>query len=202
MKTKNLIFICTLVILLSNCFQTKRINEDNLAQQNEDSIYTDLKEAVKHATNVRHLSLINLELITFPLEILELKNLKTLDLSFSTLDELPDEIATLSQLERIDVQHSGLKHIPKSIGKLEKLQVLCFLNCEIETIPNEIGHLKNLYYLNLGNNPIESLNTQTLCKLAKLETFYINDSQGIGCIKESEILILKKCIPNCHIYWH
>ena len=88
------------------------------AQEKNDKIYSSLSEALVNPEIVEHLDLHKQKLKSFPVEILLLKNLKTLNLSKNKIDVLPTEIYELSKLEKLNVSHNKLYTLPYNIGQL------------------------------------------------------------------------------------
>ena len=155
-------------ILLNIVFSCRPINSHG------QKIYSNLKFALKHKGRVKHFSLKNKGLTTFP-----------------------NEVLTFSELEILDLSSNLLTQIPPSISQLKKLKVLILVKNHIKFLPKEITHLKNLEQLHLWGNELESLpnNIMHLRKLKKLSIAY-------NLISNKEALSIKKKLPNCDIWYY
>ena len=122
-----------------------------------DKIYRDLEEALKTPDQVFHLSLKKKKLMAFPVELISLKNLKTLDLSKNKLLEIPALIGELTALEELNLTGNKLITLPSEIGKLTQLKTLHVGMNELEYLPTEIGLLAQLEILDIWNNNLEAL---------------------------------------------
>ncbi|XP_040370747.1 putative disease resistance protein RGA3 isoform X2 [Rosa chinensis] len=92
--------------------------------------------------NVRSLTLLDSSITTIsPGSVLQMKCLRTLNLSWSGLTELPKETLVL-------IQCSSLEKLPKAMGKLINLKHLYVLGCwKLRYLPKGIGSLKSLQAL-------------------------------------------------------
>ncbi|CAN6722079.1 unnamed protein product [Malus baccata var. baccata] len=81
--------------------------------------------------------------------ILQLKCLRTLDLSYNDISEVPKEICELIHLRHIDLSwNDGLKLLPDSICELYNLYTLRLRYCRsLEKLPDNMGKLINLKHL-------------------------------------------------------
>jgi hypothetical protein len=116
------------------------------------------------------------ELKEFPLPILELLNLKKLELFQNEISELPkdlsrltkleelylgrnkfkafpDRVLTLKQLEKIELSQNEIAELPKDILKLRQLEVLYLEGNKFQTFPPILKQMKHLKDLSLYNNP-------------------------------------------------
>ncbi|XP_059645478.1 disease resistance protein L6-like [Cornus florida] len=84
--------------------------------------------------------------------IVNLKNLKVLDISYSDIRELPDEIWKLKNLEVMDFTECSYLdvNIPSNIKKLSSLRFLSFYGSKIQSLPPKIWRLTQLHTLNIG----------------------------------------------------
>lgn len=170
--------------------------------------YTDLSEALKNPDDVYGLDLRLKELKAFPMEILQLKNLRVLDLGWSDKNKngrveydevtnkvkyLPEEIGVLKELSFLSLSGNQIKTIPKEIGNLRKLKFLSLYGNELSDLPKEIGDLQNLEtfycsYNKLGKLPKEIGNLASL----KYFNFSHNDINilpaSIGNLKNLDTL--------------
>jgi internalin A len=85
-------------------------------------------------------------------EIGQLTNLQTLDLSVNQLSELPVEIGQLTSLQTLNLWGNQLSELPVEIGQLVSLQTLTLGRNQLRQVPVEIGQLINLRSLDLKEN--------------------------------------------------
>ncbi|XP_050159688.1 putative disease resistance protein RGA4 [Malus sylvestris] len=104
--------------------------------------------------------------------ILQLKCLRTLNLSKSHLIEVPKEISELIHLRHIDMSWNyGLEILPDSICELYNLYTLRLVLCRsLEKLPDNMGKLISLKHLYVdGCNKLEYL-PKGILRLKKLKT--------------------------------
>ena len=89
--------------------------------------------------------------------LLELYNLKELDLSNNKLTEIPRELENLTNLLLLDLSDNKLKKIPKELGNLRKLKILILSINKLKEISEEIGNLTNLKQIYLHNNKLREI---------------------------------------------
>ncbi|KAE8687399.1 Detected protein of unknown function [Hibiscus syriacus] len=75
------------------------------------------------------------------------KLMGVLDLEDIPIKELPDELVDLFNLRYLNLTRTQVKELPKSIGKLYNLQSLIMKETQIKELPSGIVKLKNLRYL-------------------------------------------------------
>ncbi len=143
----------------------KKINSTKLDWKNYS--FKSLQEALQAPKElVQWLEIKQTILDTFPDEIYEFKNLKSLWITSANWDEklklnfISDKIGALKELEVLHITNSNLKEIPESIENLKKLTSINFSNCELKRIPNSVFQLPKLQYLFLNNDKIEELPEQ------------------------------------------
>ncbi|XP_027923034.1 putative disease resistance RPP13-like protein 1 [Vigna unguiculata] len=77
-----------------------------------------------------------------------LKQLRSLDLSYTNIQKLPDSICLLFNLLILKLNYcSDLEELPSNIHKLTKLHCLEFENTKVTKMPMHFGELKNLHLL-------------------------------------------------------
>jgi Leucine-rich repeat (LRR) protein len=133
----------------------------------------------------------------FPHEIINLENLKCLDVSYNKISKLSTEFMTLTRLIGVDLSynsiekipsrwlpklselrflnldHNLLRHIPSTISLATQLTHLQLSGNKLSSIPPEIEQLKNLKILHLKQNRLKSL-PKELGKLKALEELYLD----------------------------
>ncbi|KAK9995137.1 hypothetical protein SO802_024840 [Lithocarpus litseifolius] len=75
------------------------------------------------------------------------KLLRALDLQDVPIDELPNEVVNLFNLKYLNLRGTLLRRLPNSIGRLLNLQTLDIRDTQIEALPHGIGNLQNLWHL-------------------------------------------------------
>ncbi len=108
-----------------------------------------------------------------PVQIKNLKQLKTLQLNVNAISKIPIELTELKNLKSLVLDdNSGLSNID-NVVKLENLETLGLNGCNISKLPNNIGQLKKLKSLGLAGNNISA----------------------------TEMERIKKALPNCVTYF-
>lgn len=182
------------ILLIAFCFISKAQLLDSLSLDTLTG-YTNLQEALKNPDAVIKLVLRKQHLKSFPLEILQLKNLQYLDISKNTIKELPDSIDFLINLQYFACSKTGLERIPKQIGKLVNLTYINFNQNELVSLPPQIGNLENLKMLDLWSNNLDDF-PETLSNLKSLNVL---DLRNILLSDELQ-KHLKELLPKATIY--
>lgn len=122
-------------------------------------IMDDVYDVPSEIGNMKQLEQLNLRLDgfvgTFPSEISQLGNLRTLNLN--SLESLPSEIGLLTNLERFTFRsmldyNANLpqpQSIPSEFGKLSKVQLLLLESNAVSSMPSEFGLASSLRTLDL-----------------------------------------------------
>jgi Leucine-rich repeat (LRR) protein len=97
------------------------------------------------------------KLSEFPDAVLQLTNLKILNLSWNQITSIPEVIGQLSNLTQLDLHNNQITSIPEAIGQLSNLTLLSLRDNQITSIPEAIGQLSNLTWLDLDGNQITSI---------------------------------------------
>jgi internalin A len=111
-----------------------------------------------------------------PLELLNLKRLRKLDLSGIHLDAIPSWIANLPHLETLIAVRADLHQIPDTLAQCPALQTLDLGGNQISVIPDALGQCPALQTLNLNSNQI-SVIPDALGQCPALQTLYLNSNQ-------------------------
>ncbi|PSB02484.1 COR domain-containing protein [Merismopedia glauca] len=107
------------------------------------------------------------QLTEFPDVILQLTNLKTLNLNFNQIRAIPKAIAELSKLTSLNLWSNQIRAIPEAIAKLSKLTWLDLSINQITEIPEAIAELSKLTWLNLSSNQITEI-PEAIAELSNL----------------------------------
>ncbi|MEG3841785.1 COR domain-containing protein, partial [Microcoleus sp. herbarium14] len=116
------------------------------------------------------------KLTEFPDVVLQLTNLKILNLSNNQITVIPDEIGQLSNLRELNLNQNQITVIPEAIGQLFNLTELYLGNNQITSIPDAIGQLSNLRWLALGGNQISFI-PEAIGQLSNLTVLSLRDNQ-------------------------
>ncbi|CAO2150410.1 unnamed protein product [Urochloa humidicola] len=123
-----------------------------------------------------------------PREIGRLKNLETLDVSHTEVQELPKEIEELQYfLKSLVLAGTVIRELPREIGKLQHLETLDIGRTEIRELPREITGLVRLQNLNVSWTELSGLPME-FGKLQQLRTL------DIRCTKVRELSCRE--VPN------
>ena len=95
--------------------------------------------------------------VEVPLTETKFENLKTLDLSYNSIQHLPDSITNLLLLKELYVHHNSLRYIPEEIGQLRHLTKLHINDNKLEVLPSSITSCIKLRELMMQNNCLQEL---------------------------------------------
>ena len=107
--------------------------------------------------NLKELELSYNFLTTIPKELGNLVNLRELNLINNRLTSIPKELGNLSNLQHLYLSNNFLTTIPKELSNLVNLRDLFLSKNKLTTIPNSLGNLVNLQYLHLDNNLLTTI---------------------------------------------
>ncbi|MDA1508491.1 DUF5011 domain-containing protein [Bacillus cereus group sp. TH36-2LC] len=129
-------------------------------------------EGLQYLTGLNALYIKNSNLTEVPQQVLELKELKILDLSRNTITTIPDNMS-FDKLRVLDLSYNKITAVPDSIWELPKLQALLLSNNKIKSIPEKKSKFLDLRIFDLANNELETLSVGLLHDLARLEVLNI-----------------------------
>ena len=99
-----------------------------------------------------------------PKQINNLKELETLTLNVNAIKTLPIEIRELHNLKSLDLtDNQGISDI-ENIVYLTNLEELALYGCNLEKLPVEIGKLKKLKHLGISGNNFEETEIERIKK--------------------------------------
>jgi len=109
----------------------------------------------------------------------EKNNILNIDFSKNNLKKLPKYICDLKELKSLKISFNPIKSLPKSIGNLSNLKLLVLNNNQLISLPEEIGELKNLEELRVACNPITEI-PESIGNLTELISLYLDDNELIS----------------------
>ncbi len=140
---------------------------------------TEFPDAVLQLTNLKILNLSNNQIAVIPEAIGKLSNLTQLDLRSNQITQIPEAIWQLSNLTQLGLFNNQITFIPEAIAQLSNLTNLVLSNNQITFIPEAIGQLSNLTELILRRNQIVSI-PEAISKLSKLTNLDLGGNQIIS----------------------
>ncbi|MEG4011701.1 MULTISPECIES: COR domain-containing protein [unclassified Microcoleus] len=116
------------------------------------------------------------KLTEFPDVVLQLTNLKILNLNNNQITSIPEAIARLSNLTWLSLDNNQITVIPEAIARLSNLTSLSLSSNQITVIPEAIARLSNLTMLNLGGNQITVI-PEAIGQLSNLTMLLLHTNQ-------------------------
>jgi internalin A len=108
------------------------------------------KNIIKHFIKIEYedyqliLDIIKLfKILNLKYNLLELIDLKKLDLHNKGLNEIPSEVFHLTNLEELYLNNNQIRELPTNINKLTNLKKLILSENQLEILPREIVNLKS-----------------------------------------------------------
>lgn len=169
--------------------------------------------------NLLSLSILcNQKLTKLPKEVVQLKELRELIVSYNSLYSIPDEFCNCSKLTKVDLSYNGLRSLPGRLSELQELKYLdisgnycpelitTITNCTsletllamdnlISRLPADFCGLKNLRKLNVTFNlltevPQDIDNLPVLTELILLNNRLCDLPQSLGRLNYLRVLLL------------
>ncbi|XP_062117674.1 putative disease resistance RPP13-like protein 1 [Humulus lupulus] len=115
-------------------------------------------------------------------DLSKLKRLRFLSLKgYIHVNELPNSIGELRHLRYLDVSYTSIKELPKSFCLLYNLQTIKILGCkDLTKLPKTFHHLVNLRYLDIDCPKLSTF--PPLGQLPALETLWIENCDAIETV--------------------
>jgi len=137
---------------------------------------TEFPDAVLQLTNLKILDLSSNQITAIPEAIGQLSNLRGLYLGDNQITSIPEELGQLSNLTQFDLSDNQITSIPEAIGKLLNLKQLDLSANQITQIPKAIGKLSNLTELDLSDNQITAI-PEALGQLSNLTALSLSSNE-------------------------
>lgn len=131
-------------------------------------IFTDIKEAAKHATTAYRMELTGAEPFLdkkFPTRVTELQSLMALRIRDNHLNTFPSSFVSLHALVYFGSYGNAFTTVPDSLGMLGNLRFLEFHQSAFDTIPEGIYGVPRLQSLTINGN------TDTICFTSSVKYF-------------------------------
>ncbi|MHA1521934.1 MAG: leucine-rich repeat domain-containing protein [Promethearchaeota archaeon] len=138
---------------------------------------TDLfSQIIKFCGSIECLRLINWNIAAIPPEIVQLQNLKILDLQRNHIRTIPRYICQLHKLTHLDLSNNKIRKIPDFLCQLSCLEDLSLGNNEITVVPDNLCSLSHLEELFIGNNKITAL-PDNIGAMTKLKWLHVGGNK-------------------------
>lgn len=168
-----------------------------------------IEYAKKH--DIGLLELRNCGLLEFPKEILECKNLVSINLGNddyclpemrNQIESIPDEIINLTKLAKLDISNNSLRTVCESLTKLKGLQYLHLNGNKLKEIPSKLVTMPSLIKLLLDDNPFEMLPPEIVARGIDSVRNFFKELDEKDYLYEAKLIIVgegrvgKTCIAN------
>ncbi|MBD1887004.1 leucine-rich repeat domain-containing protein [Microcoleus vaginatus] len=137
---------------------------------------TEFPDVVLQLTNLKILNLSGNHITAIPEAIGQLSNLTKLKLSGNQITFIPEALGQLSNLTRLDLHKNQITSIPEALRQLSNLTQLSLGSNQITSIPEALRQLSNLTQLSLGSNQITSI-PEALRQLSNLTQLSLDRNQ-------------------------
>ncbi|XVE62825.1 hypothetical protein DITRI_Ditri06bG0151100 [Diplodiscus trichospermus] len=111
----------------------------------------------------------------------KMKCLRVLSLNGYKITELPDFFENLKHLRHVDFSDTSIKCLPDSLCTLYHLETLILRRCkQLVKFPSKIGNLMELHYLDITDTTIEGMPLEVgkLLNLQRLSNFILGEDDG------------------------
>ncbi|XP_052882056.1 putative disease resistance protein RGA3 [Gossypium arboreum] len=115
-------------------------------------------------------------------------SLRVLKFSGADILELPASLGELKHLRYMDISKTSIKVLPQSITKLYMLQTLRFMGSKELAIPDGLRNLISLKHIHFDQRSSQPIELRHLISLQTLPMFFVRDNElhldALGCLNE------------------
>lgn len=148
-------------------------------------------ETIRKLSNIKNLNLDGLGLKNLPdwIARLSLQNFSATD---NELSSMPDSLGNLKDLRSLDLSWNALGAIPPFVFNLPALEALRIYDCGIREIPSQILRLSQLNFLDFDPDQIESPPPEVAAKgLDAIRNYWRQRAdEGVDYLSEAKLIIL------------
>ena len=184
------------ILLICSSVLCMLASQQNYAQVSADSSFTSLSEAMKNPSQVASLTIRGKKLKSFPIEILQMKNLRELNLSKNYIDVLPSELPELSKLEVLDVSRNSLYSFPIRMAEMKHLKRIVANRNKLAFLADQMSAMSQLEHVDVWHNDITSV-PESFKSLVNLK--YADFRENI--LDRDAQLQIKKLFPNTKLFF-
>lgn len=152
----------------------KRIDSLTLGVDPQKSIKVRTVVGFHRIVDLSELKYLNLRIFwadTIPSDLNKLVNLEVLEIASFQIKELPIKIFQMSSLKKLNLEGSKIEILHDDIRNLANLEYLSLYANNLVALPSAIGELGNLRFLNLADNEISNF-PNSILGLAKLDSLH------------------------------
>jgi len=145
---------------IGKCTQLETLLLGKWDEEKEEGVgnkLTEFPDLVLQLTNLKILNLSWNQITAIPEAIGQLSNLTELNLSRNQITSIPEELCQLSNLTQLYLSSNQITSIPEELCQLSNLTQLYLRSNQITSIPEELGQLSNLTRVDLSWNQITSI---------------------------------------------
>ena len=171
-------------------------HRNSIVNPNMSSNLRNLQDLVVLDLSTERQSCLNFPLISIPIELFKLSQLKRLHFDCNQIKFIPDEFGTsMINLETLTISNNRLKWLPQTFKNLKKLQSLHLSHNRFDLFPEVLCQMPRLRFLDLSTNNIDALPAfiGDIVDLESLLLFHNNIKEvprGIGNLKNLRTLWL------------
>ncbi|TYH26688.1 hypothetical protein ES288_A02G008500v1 [Gossypium darwinii] len=115
-------------------------------------------------------------------------SLRVLKFSGADILELPASLGELKHLRYMDISKTSIKVLPQSITKLYMLQTLRFMGCRELAFPDGLRNLISLKHIHFDQRSSQPIELRHLISLQTLPMFFVRDNElhldALECLNE------------------